>query len=82
MSFGFWGGDVIDPHEAYCADGCGRLAETERVAGLTSRGVEVVELVCHPCYAATVATVEQSRPCRAFPRLRRTWRRLTSKETR
>ena len=33
--------------DAYCADGCGRLAETERPA--------TGELVCRGCHAATIA---------------------------
>lgn len=51
MSFGHWSGDRIEDHEAFCAGGCGRLAETEIPAGLTSSGTEVVDLVCHPCRA-------------------------------
>lgn len=51
MSYGHWSGDRIEDHEAFCAGGCGRLAETEIPAGLTSSGTEVVDLVCHPCRA-------------------------------
>ena len=32
--------------DTYCADGCRRPATRERLAGLTSGGEEVVELVC------------------------------------
>ena len=31
---------------AYCADGCGRLAERERPMGVTRDGDLTVELVC------------------------------------
>ena len=38
---------TLDP--AYCADGCGRLAETERPMGVTADGDLIVELVCRIC---------------------------------
>lgn len=79
MSWGHWSGDLVDPHEAYCADGCGRLAETERIAGLTSRGTEVVELVCHPCRAKTVSGLHTARRPECT-RLRRFWRSMTRKK--
>ena len=41
----------LDP--AYCADGCGRLAETERPMGVTEGGDLSVELVCRQCAAGT-----------------------------
>lgn len=31
----------------YCIEGCGQPAIGERLAGLTSDGTEVVELVCY-----------------------------------
>ena len=34
----------LDP--AYCADGCGRLAETERPMAVKADGDLIVELVC------------------------------------
>lgn len=37
----------LDP--AYCADGCGRLAETERPQGVSRDGEVIVELVCRRC---------------------------------
>ena len=53
---------TLDP--AYCADGCGRLAETERPMGVSPKGEAFgyddgegylhVELVCRQC-AHTVA---------------------------
>lgn len=41
--------------DTYCADSCGAPATRERLAGLTSRGEEVVELVCesHADHPAT-----------------------------
>ena len=45
----------LDP--AYCADGCGRLAETERPMGVTSAGEYIAELVCLACYSATYNAV-------------------------
>ena len=38
---------TLDP--AYCADGCGRLAETERPMGVTADGDYIAELVCNRC---------------------------------
>lgn len=38
---------TLDP--AYCADGCGRLAETERPQGVSRDGEVIVELVCRRC---------------------------------
>ena len=38
---------TLDP--AYCADGCGRLAETERPMGVTADGDYIAELVCRAC---------------------------------
>lgn len=54
MSYGNWSGDVIEPHDVFCANSCGRLAETEVPAGLSSDGTEHVDLVCHPCRAASL----------------------------
>ena len=45
----------LDP--AYCADGCGRLAETERPMGVTADGDVIVELVCMSCFSATYNAV-------------------------
>lgn len=81
MVTGDWSGDIVDPHEAFCVDGCGRLAETERIAGLTSRGVEVVELVCHPCRAASMCETAPDRTT-TRARLRRAWHTLTRRWTR
>ena len=51
---------TLDP--AYCADGCGRLAETERPAGVSPKGEAFgyddgegylhTELVCNECARA------------------------------
>ena len=38
---------TLDP--AYCADGCGRLAETERPMGVAADGDYIAELVCNRC---------------------------------
>lgn len=38
---------TLDP--VYCADGCGRLAETERPYGMDRDSEEIVELVCARC---------------------------------
>ena len=46
---------TLDPD--YCADGCGRLAETERPMGVTKDGDLIVELVCLACYSATYNAV-------------------------
>lgn len=37
---------MIPDEDVRCADSCGRIATDERLAGLTSDGVEVTELVC------------------------------------
>ena len=50
---------TLDP--AYCADGCGRLAETERPMGVTADGDYVAELVCNRC-AHTVHIEHSSNP--------------------
>lgn len=46
---------TLDP--AYCADGCGRLAETERPMGMSADGDYIAELVCLPCLSASRTAV-------------------------
>jgi hypothetical protein len=44
----------LDP--AYCADGCGRLADRERPMGVTADGDLIVELVCRTHETLEVAS--------------------------
>ena len=47
---------TLDP--ALCADGCGRLAETERPAADFTEGGEFrIELICRPCGDATLDAI-------------------------
>ena len=57
----------LDP--AYCADGCGRLAETERPTGVGEGGAVTVELVCRICGIPDGSGILRDCGCIYAPRL-------------